>query len=93
MMVRLSLAVTPKSGKVGTLACIDAGDCDDFNVCTDEACVGNVCQYTNNVNSCDDGLYCNGTDTCSGGSCSVHTGSPCPGDGVQHLPGGNGQLL
>ena len=35
----LSLAVTPKSGKVGTLECIDAGDCDDFNVCTDDACV------------------------------------------------------
>ena len=75
----VSLAVTPKPGKVGTLACIDAGDCDDFNVCTDDACVGNVCQYTDNSNSCDDGLYCNGTDTCSGGTCTVHAGSPCPG--------------
>ncbi len=27
--------------------------------------------------SCDDGLYCNGTDTCSGGTCSVHSGDPC----------------
>ncbi len=26
---------------------------------------------------CDDGLYCNGEDTCSGGSCAVHTGDPC----------------
>ena len=26
---------------------------------------------------CDDGLYCNGTDTCSGGECT-HDGSPCP---------------
>jgi hypothetical protein len=29
--------------------------------------------------SCDDGLYCNGADTCSGGSCSVHSGDPCSG--------------
>ncbi len=27
---------------------------------------------------CDDGLYCSGTDTCSGGVC-LHTGDPCPG--------------
>jgi len=26
---------------------------------------------------CNDGLYCTGTDTCSSGSCSVHTGDPC----------------
>ena len=75
----LSLEVTPKPGKVGTLECIDAGDCDDFNVCTNDACVGSVCQYTNNVSPCDDGLYCNGTDTCRAGTCSQHTGSPCPG--------------
>lgn len=28
--------------------------------------------------ACDDGLFCNGADTCSGGSCSVHAGNPCP---------------
>jgi len=26
---------------------------------------------------CDDGLYCNGDDTCGGGDCSVHTSDPC----------------
>lgn len=26
---------------------------------------------------CEDGLYCNGDDTCGGGDCSVHTGDPC----------------
>ncbi|NOZ78472.1 MAG: hypothetical protein GXP48_04685, partial [Acidobacteria bacterium] len=30
-------------------------------------------------NVCDDGLFCNGEDTCSGGSCSAHTGDPCRG--------------
>ena len=73
------LQVTPKPGKVGTLECIDAGDCDDGNVCTNDACVGNVCQYTNNSSPCSDGLYCNGTDTCRAGTCSQHTGNPCPG--------------
>jgi len=32
-----------------------------------------------NGSACTDGLFCNGTDTCGGGTCSVHTGSPCPG--------------
>ena len=29
--------------------------------------------------SCDDGLYCNGTDSCLSGNCSQHSGDPCPG--------------
>jgi hypothetical protein len=74
-----ALLVTPKPGKVGTLECIDAADCDDLNVCTNDACVGNVCQYTNNVNPCDDGIFCNGTDSCRAGICSEHTGDPCAG--------------
>lgn len=31
-----------------------------------------------NGSACDDGLFCNGADTCSGGAC-MHAGSPCPG--------------
>ncbi|MGD2109673.1 MAG: hypothetical protein PVI86_09805, partial [Phycisphaerae bacterium] len=58
--------------------CLVDGDCDDSNVCTDDACVGGVCQNTNNTDPCDDGLYCTLTDTCSGGSC-VGSGDPCPG--------------
>lgn len=27
--------------------------------------------------SCDDSVFCNGTDTCSGTTCSVHEGDPC----------------
>jgi len=29
--------------------------------------------------ACDDGLYCNGTDTCSSGTCNAHSGDPCAG--------------
>ena len=32
-----------------------------------------------NGSSCNDGAFCNGTDSCSSGACSTHTGSPCPG--------------
>ena len=39
--------------------------------------VGEYCSHPANTAPCDDGLYCNGTDTCSGGNCSAHTGSPC----------------
>src|SRR5207253_915743 len=28
---------------------------------------------------CDDGLFCNGADSCSGAVCSHHVGNPCPG--------------
>jgi len=28
---------------------------------------------------CDDGLFCNGSDTCRNGRCSLHTGDPCAG--------------
>ncbi len=28
---------------------------------------------------CNDDVYCNGNDTCMNGTCSAHTGDPCPG--------------
>lgn len=33
-----------------------------------------------NGEPCDDGLYCNGTDICGAGTCSIHSGDPCPAD-------------
>lgn len=70
------------SDTCGTIACSNAGDCADSNGCTTDTCVnpGTVSSYcTNTPNSaaCTDGLYCNGTDTCAGGTCSVHAGNPC----------------
>jgi len=32
--------------------------------------------------ACDDGLFCTGVDTCSGGTCSRHAGSPCVDNGL-----------
>jgi len=66
----------------GSGACsvhVDPLDCDDTNVCTDDSCDAVLgCQHADNAASCDDGAYCNGADTCSGGSCAVHAGDPCP---------------
>ncbi len=50
----------------------------DGNPCTTDVCNGAsaLCKHTNNTASCDDGVFCNGVDTCSSGSCK-HAGDPC----------------
>jgi len=55
--------------------------CSDNNVCT----VNDVCnqvgecigQEPTTTVACDDGLYCNGADTCAAKTCSGHAGNPC----------------
>lgn len=39
-----------------------------------QSCVGQP-----NGTPCNDGVFCNGADSCSGGACVVHAGNPCPG--------------
>jgi len=53
------------------------GDSDCSETCdeTSNGCTAN----DPNASACSDGLYCNGDDTCQGGDCSTHLGSPCPG--------------
>jgi subtilisin family serine protease len=36
-----------------------------------------ACTGAPNGTSCDDFVYCNGSDSCSNGDCTVHAGSPC----------------
>ena len=61
-------------------------DCDDSNVCTDDSCNPVYgCEYTNNTNACDDGLFCT-ENICSNGVCSGSTvdcddGNECTYDG------------
>ena len=61
-------------------ACGDPGDtdCDNPDTC-DEAgtCLDN---HEPSGTSCNDGLFCNGADACSGGTCSRHAGYPCGGN-------------
>ena len=52
----------------------------DGNVCTDDVCNGaGTCTHDANAASCDDGIFCNGLDTCSAKACTVHAGDPCVG--------------
>ncbi|MGD2107960.1 MAG: hypothetical protein PVI86_01085 [Phycisphaerae bacterium] len=59
--------------------CVVDGDCDDGNVCTEDACLGdNTCQYTPNTLPCEDGDFCTSNDVCSGGVC-IGGPDPCGG--------------
>jgi hypothetical protein len=60
--------------------------CNDSNVCTTDSCdPASGCQFANNTASCDDGIACNGTDTCGGGTCSIHSDT-CDVDVYQNGP-------
>jgi hypothetical protein len=47
-------------------ACLDDGQCDDALECTIDACDAALgrCRHFPNDSSCDDGVYCNGTEVC-----------------------------
>ncbi len=62
----------------GNSGCTTNAGCDDANPCTTDTCSSGTCFYTTNTGPCNDGLFCNGADTCSAGSCTVHAGNPCP---------------
>jgi len=58
--------------------CDDAADCNDNIACTTDACVAGACTFTPNPSACpDDGLFCNGTETCSATAGCTHSGNPC----------------
>jgi cysteine-rich repeat protein len=60
--------------------------CAGSNVCLHYICDGaGACipAGPNDGQSCDDGLFCNGSDVCSGGTC-VHLGDPCAGQDACH---------
>ncbi len=61
--------------------CTTPAECNDNNPCTDDICAG-ICQNPNNTNLCDDGLFCNGADTCLNGACVGGGESPCGVDGA-----------
>lgn len=67
--------------RCGTTGCEHVGQsasCDDDDACTDDVCVVGVgCVASPNTAPCDDGLYCNGSDTCAAGACTSHAGDPC----------------
>ena len=59
-----------------------ASNCDDGNVCTDDSCdTVSGCVHSNNTASCDDALFCNGHEVCSGGACQPAPAVDCD-DGI-----------
>jgi hypothetical protein len=56
----------------------------DENDCTDDVCDGlGTCAHVPNNNPCNDGIFCNGPDTCGDGRCNFHMGDPCAGGCVE----------
>jgi hypothetical protein len=64
------------SGNCADGVCCDVGGCPSCQACNIS---GGTCSVVSDGTGCDDGSFCNGSDQCSGGSCSVHFGDPCPG--------------
>lgn len=53
-------------------------DCDDDNLCTDDACDSGVgCVHSNNSQPCDDGSICTDGDVCANGACVPGVGIDC----------------
>ncbi|HXC52051.1 MAG TPA: S8 family serine peptidase [Candidatus Limnocylindrales bacterium] len=62
------------------LRAADTACTGDANPCTGDACDGSSasCQHPAIAAPCDDGLFCNGSESCAAGTCQ-HSGDPCPG--------------
>jgi hypothetical protein len=71
---------TPDTGTPDTAMpeCVRDDECDDDNPCTTDRCQAGGCSNADATGSCEDGMFCNGSDSCVGGSC-VHSGDPCTG--------------
>ena len=60
-------------------ACVGkAADCDDKNVCTDDACdIASGCTHTSHEGACSDGDECTTGDACAGGTCQKGVTKNC----------------
>lgn len=54
---------------------------DDDDPCTEDECnpATGECGIPRTGTSCDDGVFCNGEDSCDAGACTEHEGDPCNG--------------
>src|SRR6185436_13152472 len=60
--------VKPNIG-ITLVQCQNAAECNDNNVCTNDACTSQVCVHTNNSVSPCDSSVCTTSDHCAGGAC------------------------
>ncbi len=57
-------------------------ECADTNPCTQDLCSTSVgCLHAPQDGACDDGVFCDGADSCAAGTCSQHSGDPCASGG------------
>lgn len=63
--------------------CVADGDCDDGNACTVDRCEQGVCTAEEDDQVCaDDGLFCNGEESCDPVDGCTSSGDPCDEDEV-----------
>ena len=67
--------------------CVQDSECDDGDVCTDDACDAGACVYTNNTAPCDDSNACTQTDECQAGVCTGTDPVVCTASDQCHDPG------
>lgn len=61
--------------------------CDDGVTCTDDTCdeASDSCSFIVNHGNCDDGLFCNGVETCDAVNDCLAGSDPCPGQGCDEV--------
>lgn len=66
-------------GATDLCASLDLNCPNDNNPCTEDACnpATGTCGIPRTGTTCDDNIYCNGTDLCEAGVCTSHSGNPC----------------
>ncbi|MCP4677260.1 MAG: hypothetical protein GY854_17450 [Deltaproteobacteria bacterium] len=73
--------VTTCPGCLIDAVCYGQGQANPLEVCLFCDTSGSTTAWSDNDGvSCDDQDFCNGADTCSGGTCSVNAGDPCSDD-------------
>ncbi len=62
---------TDENDLASCIGCVTDADCDDHNPCTNDTCMGMICENVKVPDSttCDDGLYCTVGDVCTDGVC------------------------
>jgi len=62
---------TDENDLASCMGCVTDADCDDDNPCTNDSCMGMICEIeiVTDGTTCDDGFYCTVGDVCTGGVC------------------------
>ncbi len=63
----------------GQPGCLVPADCNDGIACTTDTCNAGICNNAPNNALCDNGLFCDGAETCSGSLGCVNGTPPCTG--------------